>query len=298
MGLFGNSKTPQEERRERSQAQMAAGGLPLDAEFRLRRLREGGKPGFFTSGLSVNEFVLAAKDNVQPLGQVMGSSIYHIGWQYTPVYTSTELTTLTHAHMEARRLALSRLQQEAKILGAHGVVGVRLEQRSYDWGDNLLEFTARGTAVTVGGQPLPDVPFVCALSGQEYYALRRAGHRPVGFAFGTCVYYLVASYSTQWATQGGIFGAGYASNMELTDYTQAIYVARHAAQTRLTAEAARVDADGVVGVVIEPNIRTYEVEINNQKRRDLLVRFTAFGTAITDSWAAPLVVDYAVPLDS
>lgn len=225
----------------------------------------------------------------------MGSSVYHVGWQYTPMYSSGELTLLTHAHTEARRLSLGRLQQEAHLLGAHGVVGVRLERKSYEWGDNLLEFTAIGTAVTIEGQPKPAVPFVSALSGQEWYALHKAGYQPVGFAYGTCIYYLVASYATQWATQNSGWATSY-GNMELVDYTQAVYNARHAAQTRLTQEAAREGADGIVGVSIEPWIRTYEVELNNQTRRDLVVHFTAFGTAIAQRGGTHSTIDYTLPL--
>ena len=85
-------------------------------------------------------------------------------------------------------------------------------------------------------------------------------------------------------------------NMELTDYTQAVYIARHAAMSRLSDEAARVTAEGVVGVTIEDYIRTYEVEINKQPRRDLLVEFTALGTAIVASGTDTLAIDYALPL--
>ena len=53
--------------------------------------------------------------------------------------------------------------------------------------------------------------------------------------------------------------------------------------TRLSDEAAREGADGVVGVTVEPDIRTYEVELqNDQRRRDLIVSFTALGTAIVE----------------
>lgn len=294
MALFGRPPTPEDERRKRSEDQVARGGLPLDAERRLAGLAGRGKLGF-TSSLSVNEFVLAVSEGVRPLGQVLGSSVYHVGWQYTPTFASGELTMLTHAHTEARRLSLGRLQQEAALLGAHGVVGVRLERKSYEWGDNLLEFTAVGTAVAMDGQPTPPTPFVSALSGQDWYALHRAGYQPVGFAYGTCVYYHVASFATQWATQGSLLGGSF-GNMELTDYTQAVYHARHAAQTRLGVEAARVQADGIVGVTIEPWIRTYEVEINNQTRRDLLVHFTAFGTAIAARGETHSPIDYALPL--
>lgn len=297
MPLFGR-RTPEDaarqERQERSRAELERGGLTLDAEHRLRTLHD--RPQFFTSNLSVNEFVLAASQGIRPLGQVMGSTVYHVGWQFQPIYQSMELSTLSHAQHHARALALGRLQQEAKLLGAHGVVGVRLERQSYEWGDNLIEWTARGTAVVINGDPPSNLPFVCALSGQEYWTLRQAGYHPVGFAFGTCVFYHVASYSTQWATQGGLWGGGY-GNMELTDYTQAVYTARHAAQTRMGEDAARVHADGIIGVTVEPDIRTFEVELqNDQKRRDLIVSFTALGTSVVANREQLPQIDYLVPL--
>ena len=144
-------------------------------------------------------------------------------------------------------------------------------------------------------RPFPSTLLSAPCPGQEFYALRRGGFFPVGFAFGTCTYYHVASYMTQWANQGGFFGPG-ARNMELTDYTQAVYTTRHAAQSRLADEAIRVGAEGVVGVTIEDYIRPYEVEINNQPRRDLLVEFTALGTAIVASGDDTLAIDYALPL--
>jgi len=293
MPLFGKRNAEVNEHAKQDQERLSRGGLPLGAELRLTELRKNDH--FFTSNLSINEFALSISEGVQPLGQVMGSTIYHVGWQYTPMYSSTELVMLSHAQYHARLLAISRLQQEARLLGAHGVIGVRLERQAYEWGDNLLEFAARGTAVALPDVPVPEHPFVCALSGQDYYALRRGGFAPVGFAFGTCTYYHVASYATQWANQGGFFGGGMV-NQELTDYTQATYIARHAATTRLADEAARVAAEGVVGVTVEDYIRPYEVEINNQQRRDLVVEFTALGTAVVPSGSDTLAIDYALPL--
>ena len=284
MNLF--SKPPSDERQKRSQEQMARGGLPLNAEERLRELH--GRRDFFTSNLSINEFVLAADDGVQPLGQVMGSTIYHVGWQYTPMYISGELTVVSQAQDTARRLALSRLQQEAKLLGAHGVIGVRLERKTQAWGQNLIEWTARGTAVALDKGDVPTLPFVCALSGQEFWTLRRGGYFPCGFAFGNCAWYQVASVLTQYARQGG-------PTMELTDYTQAVYQARHLAMRGLQADGRRVAAEGVVGVTIDMEVATNEVEAS-PPRRDLIVQFTALGTAVTprrDRWP---IIDYALPL--
>ena len=295
MSLFGKRNADVDTRAQTDQERLAQGGLPLGAELRLNDLRQNGK--FFTSNLTINELALAATEGVRPLGQVMGSTIYHVGWQYTPLYQSTELVALSHAQYHARLLAISRLQQEARLLGAHGVIGVRLERQAYEWGENLLEFAARGTAVSLPDLPVPKHPFVCALSGQEFYALRRGGFFPVGFAFGTCVYYHVASYITQWVNQGGIFGGGMI-NQELTDYTQAVYIARNAAMSQMETEAARVSAEGIVGVTVEKSIQTYEVEVNKTPRRDLIVELTALGTAVVASGADTLAVDYALPLNT
>ena len=271
------------------QDRLSRGSLPLKAELRLKEL--GQNPRFFTSNLSVNELALVGAEGVRPLGQVMGSTVYHVGWQYTPMYSSSELVTISHAQTQARQLALSRLQQEAKLLGAHGVIGVRLERKSYEWGANLIEFAASGTAVALSDRPAPKDPFVCALSGQEFYALRRGGFFPVGFAFGTCTYYHVATYGNQMVSQSW-------GNVELTDYSEAIYHTRHAAMTRLEKEAIQVHAEGVVGVTIDKYINTYEVEdVNDRRRRDLIVEFTALGTAIVTDGPDTLTIDYALPLD-
>ncbi|MCY0863679.1 MAG: hypothetical protein OWQ57_01880, partial [Sulfobacillus sp.] len=52
--------------------------LPPDA---LERLNRESPRYVFTSDLSVNEFVLVDEAGFEPLGLVMGSSIYHIGYQ-------------------------------------------------------------------------------------------------------------------------------------------------------------------------------------------------------------------------
>lgn len=289
MPLFGKRPVNAEAavQAQSDQDRLTKGGLPLKAELRLTEL--AGNKRFFTSNLSVNELALAGTEGVRPLGQVMGSTVYHVGWQYTPMYASSELTLISHAQTHARQLAISRLQQEARLLGAHGVIGVRLERKSYEWGANLIEFAASGTAVALEGQPVPKNPFVCALSGQEFYALRRGGFFPVGFAFGTCTYYHVASYGNQFASQSW-------GNVELTDYSKAIYHTRHSAMTRLEKEAGQVHAEGVVGVTIDKYISTYEIDNNGQPRRDLIVEFTALGTAIVTDGPDTLTIDYGLPL--
>jgi uncharacterized protein YbjQ (UPF0145 family) len=49
---------------------------------------------------------------------------------------------------------MTRMQDEANRLESNGIVGVRLEEKSHQWGSHTIEFLAIGTAVTKGkGEP-------------------------------------------------------------------------------------------------------------------------------------------------
>ncbi len=277
-------------RAEASQAAIQAGGLPLDA---VDRLKVAAREDFFTSNLSASELLLTRERGFKPLGQVMGTSVYNVGWQWTPgsswYASSQELETLTAANYDARHLALGRLRQEAKLLGADGVVGVRLQIRDFEGGSGLLEFAAFGTAVRrEGAPPSHGEPFLSDLSGADHWALREAGYRPVGFCLGNCSWYQVADAQTQRAQVGGWFGGAWQSQ-ELRGYSQAVYTARHLAMTRMEAEAKAVGGEGIVGVSLHPKIEERHVEQgeNTPARRDLLVTFTAVGTAVVREAAAP-----------
>jgi uncharacterized protein YbjQ (UPF0145 family) len=286
-GFGGGQNSGQEtdeakRRKEASRQSIEQGGLPLNAIDRLREQagRQGTPGHLFTSDLSVNELLLVHQVGFEPLGQVMGSSIYHIGWQWMPMWSgaSGELDVLTQAYYEARHRAIGRLQQEAAILGATGVVGVRLVRQQYEWGASLMEFAAIGTAVRERDvAPTPgqtSVPFVSDLSGEEFWSLRQAGFRPVGFALGNCTYYQAATWRTQMATSGSWY------NQELQDYTQAVYAARSLAMDRMELEARAVGAIGVVGADIDIEAEPREVGSDNNRRIDMIFHFTATGTAI------------------
>lgn len=289
MRLFGidlgggdGSGDARKARNEASQAAVAAGGLPLNA---VDRLREAAGKRFFTSNLTASELLLTHECGFEPRGQVMGSSVYNVGWQWTPGQwndQSAELETLTAAHYHARHLALGRLRQEAKLLGADGVVGVRLEMRDFEWGAGLLEFVAIGTAVRrTNAPPTHAEPFLSDLSGADHWTLREAGYRPVGFCLGNCTWYQVGDRQTQGAIAGGLFGGSW-QNQELVGFTQATYNARRLAIGRMSAEAQAVGAEGIVGVTLVPTVEERSVGQgeNRPERRDLLVSFTAIGTAV------------------
>ena len=104
-------------------------GVPEAGRARIEQNRSG----LYTSDLSVNEFLLVRHAGFQPVGLVMGSSIYHIGFQQSMWKQSQEMQVLSQAMYEARELAMTRMEEEADQLGADGIVGVRLNIGRYDW---------------------------------------------------------------------------------------------------------------------------------------------------------------------
>src|SRR6201999_3808663 len=114
---------------------------------RLSQLQPGRAGSIFTSDLSVNEFLLVREVGFRPLGLVLGSSIYHVGIQLGRWSQNQELTTLSQAMYHARELAMSRMEAEADALGADGIVGVRLDIEMKEFGNDIAEFIAVGTAV-------------------------------------------------------------------------------------------------------------------------------------------------------
>lgn len=244
------------------------GGVPQDAIARLRRMSgEGGKP-LFTSDLSVSEFVLLEQLGMQPLGLVLGSSIYHVGLQYGNYYQNQELPYLSQAMYHARELAMSRMEEEAHVLGADGIVGVRLNVVGYDWAESALEFTALGTAIkSRSGESFRTVhgkPFTSDFSAQDFYKLWNAGYVPAELVMGNCVYHVAhQNFLQQMRTIG--------QNVELSNYTEAIYDARELAMSRMQAEAEAHGAEGIIGLTITEKSWIWQPHV---------IEFLAIGTSI------------------
>jgi uncharacterized protein YbjQ (UPF0145 family) len=231
-----------------------------------KRLRDS-KDGLFTSDLSVNEYLLLEDAGFEPLGLVLGSSIYHVGYQRRRLGESHELTVLTEALYHARELAMSRMQDEAHELDADGVVGVRLDFTGFEGGGHVAEFLAIGTAVRAREPrgPRAGKPFTSDLSGQDFWTLLRTGARPVGLVLGTCVYSVAATARRRISTR--MF-----RNLELPHLTQALYDARELAMTRMQEEAKSLSASGIVGARIDEHRHSWGGRA---------IEFVAVGTAIT-----------------
>src|SRR5271154_815396 len=242
---------------------------PEAAEGRLAKTVGASEAGVFTSSRWVSESVLLGEAGFEPLGFVVGSSIYHVGLQIGRWNKNQELTVLTQAMYHARELAMARMQAEADHLSADGIVGVQLRMQMYAWGENCLEFVATGTAVRhLDGQGAHRAPdgraFPSDLTAQDFFRLLAAGAVPVAFVLGTCVYHIAHQGVLQSLRQAG-------QNQEMLQFTQGVYEARELALARMQAEAAQVGAGGIVGVT---------VEVKNHVWGEHATEFLATGTAI------------------
>jgi uncharacterized protein YbjQ (UPF0145 family) len=242
---------------------------PEAANSRLAKTAGADPAGVFTSDLSVSEYVLLGEAGFEPLGFVVGSSIYHVGLQVGRWSQNQELQVLSQAMYNARELAMARMRAEADHLGADGIVGVQLRMQMYAWGQQVLEFVATGTAVRhlagTGAHRAPDGrAFTSDLSAQDFFRLLAAGAVPVAFVLGLCVYHIAHQSAMQAMRQAG-------QNKEMLQFTQGVYEARELALSRMQAEATQARSSGIVGVT---------VDVNNHVWGEHATEFLATGTAI------------------
>jgi uncharacterized protein YbjQ (UPF0145 family) len=246
-----------------SASELAAGRLPLRAQWRIaeqRERRDRGEPGSFTSDLTVQEFAAIRSVGFSPVGQVLGSAVYNVGWSYTGCgyaggfggsYASTMIGTFSGWPVapvvpvpatqqllnEARHRAVQRMQAECAGLGGDGVVGVRLALRPFY--DNGLEFIAIGTAVRADGDRHPKRPFTSDLTGQDFAKLIRSGWVPVALVQGVGAMIRHDDWRTR--TQQSSW-----MNNEIAGTTELVTAARSAARDSLAADGRR--AGGLTGL--------------------------------------------------
>ncbi len=255
-----------------------AGGIPLRAVQRLKD-EAGPHRKLFTSDLSVSEFILTTQAKCEPISQVMGSCIYHVG--KIPDYkgATSEITIISDGHRNSRRLALERLSQEAALVGADAVVGVHLKDRMVtmgsrgkggDDGGEVLEFTVVGTAVKAPWITHPKGhPITTDLSGQDLWALAQDGYEPCGFLFEFCRYHV-------WHVTRD-FSGGVA---ELDQASAAVESARKIAAGRLLVQAQKHEAQFVIGSSVSVNVKEVPCGFERCTLDDLDVDVSWFGTGV------------------
>jgi uncharacterized protein YbjQ (UPF0145 family) len=262
-----------------------------------RRLAEIGaaRPGAlsFTSDLAPDEAGLLRRHGWQPICLVTGSCVYHVGIAYASAWNDSEVVQLSRAYGEATARAVRRMGQEAEAVGAHGVVGVRYAIARHEWADSLVEVQLVGTAVR-GPDPLRRPPWLCDLSGQQWWSLHRAGYEPAALVYGHCTWFVLTTRDDMWTMQTY-------RNAELEHFSDALGHCRARATAQLLQQARQVGAVGVVGVHIARRLDEVELEgddaanpVYGYKHHNLVL--SMIGTAVRVRGDAPAGVPATRPV--
>jgi hypothetical protein len=278
--------------------------VPEEATGRL-------ESGSFSSGLTVPDFAACLQMGLRPVGFVQGFCAMQWGWYstgspylrglspYSPsgsregLYSQTwscphgfvgaehrtwgqnyEQTWVEDAWRQGFSSAFSRLLEEAKEAGAHGVIGVTDSSRTlFDTG--VAEFHVLGTAVVVeGGPPPPDgQPWSTYLAGQRLAKLLEAGFMPISVVAANASVRVWAYCMTEYLMEGA---GGYAWGQSLGSTAEVEQVAEGKLAARaLAREHARrqLGNDTLHGI----SISTYERELG---AGDQVLECTLRGTRV------------------
>ncbi len=220
-----------------------------------------------TSDLSVDEALLLHTAGWEPLDLVAGVAVVSVpvgvwNWGQGAIGLASD------AHNAAVDQAARVLRSECAKVHGHGVVGVRVDVSVRT---HHIDVELVGTAVRPmdgkdarGKDAAEALPFVSDLSARDFTLLLRAGWMPVGLAFGACFVYSprrTAGAAMRQSTQ----------NVELTNYTEAMYSARESAMERMQRSAIEVGGQGVVEVKVTEGPMGFARHA---------VGFTAWGTAV------------------
>lgn len=287
--LFGRHQTerPSEEDQRAAEVDLERirqGGIPLGAEQRLKRIATASTP-FFTSDLTTKEYALSERSGLVPIAQVMGSSVVQHGYRgQQPTYRGIhEMPALSEPWNLARTRAFSRLEQEARLAGAHGVIAIELEIKGHLGDAANVEYGVFGTAVrtrTVKPDPANPVgrPAICTLSGQDVVKLRQIGAAILG----------VVGYTTVLAVGLGAdsnnminlpWTHGYA-NQEISEVASCLNAARKQAFGQIDKQAKAVGADDIVLSTFEHSIDHDEYEVNHVTHHFFVISVHVLGTAV------------------
>jgi len=213
-----------------------------------------------TSDLSVDESLLLHSIGWEAVELVFGSSLVSIPpgvWSWG----SGEIGAASEAHNLAVRSAAAHLGDQCSAVHGHGVVGVRVEvevQRHH------VDVELTGTAVRPVKGKEPNRVFVSDLSARDFTLLHNAGWGPIGLAFGASFVYAPRRSVGTTMRQSS-------QNVELTNFTEAMYSAREAGMEHMQRSALDMGAQGIVAVRVAEGPMWFAHHA---------IGFTAWGTAV------------------
>jgi uncharacterized protein YbjQ (UPF0145 family) len=222
-----------------------------------------------TSDLSVDEALLLHAAGWEPLDLVCGVAVVSVPvgvWNWG----RGSISLASDAHDAAVDQAARLLRGECSKVHGHGVVGVRVDVTV---NPHHIDVELVGTAVRPmhgkdgsgrGPKAALAMPFVSDLSARDFTLLERAGWMPVGLAFG-------ASFVYAPRRSAGTAMKQTRQNVELTNYTEAMYSARESAMEKMQHSALGAGGEGVVEVKVTEGPMHFARHA---------IGFTAWGTAV------------------
>ncbi|HEY6872466.1 MAG TPA: heavy metal-binding domain-containing protein [Geobacteraceae bacterium] len=228
--------------------------------------RDGQEEGIkFSTSADVQQLYCQVDSGFQPLSFVFGNVAYSIGVGGNIVGALKrlgrgEIPEYSDIFDKTRHMALSRITNEARKVGANAVIGIETTISPLL---GAQEMVMVGTAsrhpalAEYAGNPVSS-----DMTNEELWNMVNVGYLPLRLVMGVSVYSL--------GLKGGILstlktlGGG-----EVTGLTELLYEAREKALARIERDAERCGADDVVGV----KIRVYDLGGG-------LVEFMAIGTAV------------------
>jgi uncharacterized protein YbjQ (UPF0145 family) len=281
------------------------GGLPAAAAQRLERQRASGATGSLLSAPAAASVLSAG---LAPAGEVFGCLVMNLGWAgggcdwwsnnmggfggmggfgamggwfSSPVTTSGHggwrgFAPYVEAFETAWHGAVDRMRAEARALGAHGVVGVRIERSRIDGA--AWEFTALGTAVR--STDPARVPFPASegdvwctnLSAEDTASAILSGYLPREIVLGMSV--STKHEDSELRQQRSIWSG----NVEISGMTELIRAARNESRSRLVAQATHVG--GAELVVTDMDLSEFETQCGGQDGVDLHAESIIVGTTL------------------
>ncbi|MFJ9561318.1 heavy metal-binding domain-containing protein [Streptomyces fuscichromogenes] len=270
-------------------------GLPPAAAARVAEVRDSGT---WSSALSTGEFAALRAVGFEPVGQVMGSAVYHVGrsgryWGYhdclygglqyafssapVPVALSgrgAPSAGLVEVLDQARRSALDRMTAECSALGGDGVVAAQLTVAPFVAQSDCLEFKVIGTAVRAAGPVRAPQPFTCHLDGQGFAKLVTAGWVPVELLYGMSIGVRHDDYRVRAQTRSW-------NNTEVGGWSELVQAVRSDARAHLRGQTRRRGGDGVI--LAAGGLRVWGescLRRNNDDQRDHVAEATLLGTTV------------------
>jgi uncharacterized protein YbjQ (UPF0145 family) len=214
---------------------------PVDIRAELRRAvdtlhdPQPSKVHSMTSDLSIDEELILHSVGWEPIELVCGVSLYSVPmgvWNWG----QGEITSASAAYARAFEGAIDRIHRECAKAGGHGVVGVQVDRSIHR---HHVDVTLLGTAVRPVGAKRVDAAhvFVSDLSARDFTLLHVSGWQPLGLAVG-------ASFVYAPRRSIGVAMQQKSQNVELTNFTEAMYAARESAMERMQSSAIAMGGNG------------------------------------------------------